>query len=164
MNMSDLSPLEESPYYVFKLRTGETIFGELVDVTDNMLHIRKPLNIRTIQTDNMTEQIVGTQWIPFIEESIVKLVSDHVYFHNKLSHAYVRFYGTVLLRSEIHELHGQANERMENGEPDYIVMTDVVTKMRDISDYMANKFDIEIPDIVYSAEEKLKGMRASILH
>jgi hypothetical protein len=43
-------------------------------------------------------------------------------------------------------------------------MTDVVTKMRDISDYMANKFDIEIPEVVYSAEEKLKGMRATILH
>ena len=139
--------MDNTQFFVFKLKTGETIFAELTSLSEKSITIRKPLLI----TENMVStegSLLAQQWLPYIEDdSNVPVPLSMIYLFEPLAQKYIRFYGSVLMQSEITRIKEAAvADSEEDDKIDYYDMMEAVQKINELSEYMSAKFGIDRVD------------------
>lgn len=133
-----------SPFAVVKLTTGETLFTEIVDVSDYSYTLRKPRLVRMhmIGQHQEVEGFTLTPWVPFTDDDIFEIKDIIVYYIGELSESFVKFYGATLMREEIAKLNVKSKKRLESGEYGFTVYKEVLETMRELGEDYSIKFGI----------------------
>lgn len=157
---------EDSQYVFFKLVSNETIFAEYVgDSEDERYHIiRNPILIRSMQNQQTGADVLyGTDWAPYSYSKAHEIPSASVILKNHLGPRYVKFYGTILLKSLIETLQDEARDRIEEGESEIAVMHETLNKMEEIGNFLSAKFAIDAPDFS-EMRDSYNSERERLLH
>jgi hypothetical protein len=153
-----------SDFEVMKLRTGETLFVELVEADEHVVTVRHPLCIKTESRRTeygASEAVIGSPWVPYTDQAEHRIPLAMIYYLAHLSENYKKFYGTILMKTAIHDLHEQAQDRVNEGEEEFSVMTESLFKMEETARYYADKFAIEPLDLSH-LKEKIEEEKKSI--
>jgi hypothetical protein len=138
---------DNTQFFALKLKTGESLFTELVGVSDSSVIIRKPMIISE-QPTNEGLSLSLQQWLPYVEsDSEISIPSDVVYLVEPLSKKHIKFYGAVLLQTEIQRIKDDSFENFSGDDKiDYYEMMLAVQKIDALSEFMSNKFGIDRVD------------------
>ncbi len=149
---------ENTQFFVFKLKTGETLFAELIAVSEKTLTIRKPMIV--VDNNSGTEsQMMAQMWLPFVaDDSNIPIPINMIYLFEPLADKFIKFYGSILMQSEIQRIREEAVADFDKHDKiNYYEMLAAVTKINELSEYMSDKFGIDRVDtsqFMNAAEER----------
>ena len=152
------------PFFTLKLKTGETLFAEILTTSDTVITMRNPLQVHYDTTDG-GERMFATEWIPYVEEENFPVPMSMVYYVGKLSDKFIKFYGTILMQIEISRIKQEVADNMEDTS-DYATMLEGVEKMKDLFQSMKGKFNLEEDSVDFSEFESAldKHKESLVLH
>jgi len=148
------------PYHCIKLKTGETLFAEVINVDDRILTILHPMLVTT-EVDGTTESMSMIPWIPYIESAKIDVPLNHIYFSDSLNKQFFEYYGRVVIQSEINKIKLRVAEKMEN-RFDILTIADGLAEMKKLSDELTKKFGVPGPDFS-EFEEVLERHKSEIV-
>jgi hypothetical protein len=138
-------------YAVLKLKTNETLFVELLDVGE-LIKFINPFVV--IATNDGTLSL--SEWNPFTDNEVHSITSDICYYSNTLNSKFVKFYGSVILQSEINRIKEDVYNTMEDRN-DYYTMYDGIERMKRVTKELTEKYGLDSNSIDFSVfEDKLK--------
>lgn len=129
------------PFVVIKLKTGETLFAEIVSTLEYKVTVRNPFIVKTYSAGNKEAHILD-RWIPFTDDEIFDIPDELCYYIGELNEQHVKFYGSYLLRLEISKLNVKGNNRIKNGEFGFSVYKDVADEIRELGEDFSIKYGI----------------------
>jgi FtsZ-binding cell division protein ZapB len=140
----------QDKYYVLKLKTGETLFAEITEIIGNeSLTIENPWIVRE---DGETGQLFSSKWVPYTDNITQTLHIDMVYVLQPLNSKFTRFYGSMMLQTEINELKEEISSNL-NDRKDYHALSIGVNRMKEIVKSYQEKFGLEEDIIDFSKFE-----------
>lgn len=143
------------------------LFAEAEDFDDDRIVLLDPFLIKSTPGQTAgSEVIYGTPWIPFTDDTFFTIPLKAIYYVGNLNDAYIKFYGAIVMKYKIALLHEMAMSRIENGEDDISVFTDVMFQIEETSKFHSNKFQIEEIDLAAFKEKLGFGVKEAnrILH
>lgn len=146
---------EKQPFYVLKLVTGETLFAEIIGIEEEILQLLNPLLVKE-QEDTLLAQ----QWMPYTDKHIHKLPIAMCYYMECLNKKFTKFYGSVILQSKITEIKEETFDTMNDRE-DYYTMSQGVERIKEISEFMQEKYDLDNGPDLSKFEEALTKFKPS---
>lgn len=155
----------KEPYFAIKLKTGETIFAEIVGSNDTHINLSAPIQVKFEPTDKSGESMFATEWMPYVEQEIYSIPLGIVYFVGYLNKKFIRFYGSVVTQTEINKIKQEVVEILTN-KNDYPTMLNGVERMKERVNELKQKYSLEDDIIDFSEFEKAleKHKATMILH
>ena len=140
-------------YFGLKLRSGETIFAEVLDFKEKPSPhyvISYPMLLDHRDNDRNGWEVAFLPYVVYSKEKIHQLSADQVFMADKLSKKFIGYYGNAVLNSELSDIKADvADQLVGNINHDYPKLLGMIDKMRAITDHFAEKFeDLDIPDFV----------------
>lgn len=142
-----------SPFVVIKLKTGETLFAEITNITEDNYSVRNPRLVKIIQTNTGNEALFLDSWIPYTDDEIFDLGYDIVYYIGNLNDIHTKHYGSCLMREEIIKINKSGNGRLRDGEFTGSVYKDVIQQMKDLGEEYSIKYGIPPETPLVSRED-----------
>ncbi len=105
----------KNKFVCIKLKTGENIFAELAAIDNELLRIYNPLNVRTYKSDDDSDGISLSKWIPFTDDNEFDIPTEVVMYVGKLSDDYTKFYGMSNLRYLVEDIQRTHAIKVRNG-------------------------------------------------
>jgi hypothetical protein len=130
-------------FHVFKLRTGETLFAELIEESDYTYHLRHPMEAKTFRYSDSQEGLILNKWIPYTDDELFDISAEVVYYVGALSDNYIKFYGSTLLREEITKLDQSGKIRIMAGESRSAIHEEISEKIKNIGIDYSIKYGLE---------------------
>lgn len=149
-------------YYCLKLKSGETIFAEVVSFDTNHITITNPMLITT-EIHGQNESMSMIPWIPYTESSNITLLRDHVYFCDDLNKQFFEYYGRIVIQLEMNKIKQRVAERMES-RSDIRAISDGLDEMKEVSGKLSEKFGVDGPDFSDFEEILNKHKNEVVLH
>ena len=143
--------MAEPTYCVIKLITGETLFAEILSKTDTQITILNPLEIHMSHNDG--DSMSATEWMPFVSQEVFSISVNAVFFVGALNNYFMKFYGSVLLQSEISKIKREISESMQT-RMDYPAMLEGVERMKKLAQTLKDKFKLDDDVIDFSEFDK----------
>jgi hypothetical protein len=141
------------PFIVLKLKTGETLFAELIEQLEESYVVRNPRQTKMFFDDSGKEGLILDHWIPYTNDEIFELNEDIVYYVGELSETYVKFYGACLLREELAKIHLEGNHRVKEGEAGFSVYKEVMAQIKELGEDYSIKFGLSPTSHMISDED-----------
>lgn len=149
-------------FYCLKLKSGETLFAEVVSIDTTSITITNPMLIK-IEFNGFNESMSMLPWTPYIESSDITLSRDHIYFLEKMNKQFFEYYGEVVLQSSLNKIKQKVAEKMMNGF-DFIAMSEGLEEMKQVSEKLTKKFGIASPDFSDFEEILERNKLSVVLH
>ncbi len=153
------------PFFALKLKTGETLFAEILTTNDTHIIMHKPLQIHYDTSDGLGDRMFATEWVPYVIEEEFSIPTNMVYFIGYLNPQFIKFYGTVLMQAEISKIKKEVIDNMSD-RSDYSIMFDGVQRMKNVFSSMKSKYNLEEDSIDFSEFETAldKHKEGLVLH
>lgn len=147
--------MKNNQFVCLKLRTNETLFAELVAADDKTFSITFPFQV----VSHADGQMTLTEWIPYTNENILTLPHNICYLISNLSEKFVKFYGSIILQTEIDKIKHDVYESMTDRN-DYHTMLDGIERMKKVTLEMSEKYMLDKDSVDFSTfEEKLQQFK-----
>ena len=153
--------MNDHPFYVLKLETGETLFAEVIEKAEYSLVVRNPVIVKTLSIAPGKDGFYLELWNPFTEDEYHNIPIDLCYNLKHLSDSYVKHYGKFLMQNELQKLGVAGAMKVGGGMGYFDVLKDVSTKAEELGESYAIKFGIK-PDAERISKEDLSEDR--VLH
>jgi len=155
-----------SQYFGLKLRTGETIFCEVLDFKESPEReyiIKDPLKFEQNQGKDGTLSLSFLPYALYAAENTHHIFADEIFMADKLSKKFAIMYGEALMNFEISYLKMDTYEFLSgNISEDYVHLVTMVDRCKSIGKKYAERFEgVKQPDFS-ELEEKLLENRPSI--
>lgn len=128
-------------FVVLKMKTGETIFAEVMDADSDRYTVRYPMILRPFEVDGQ-EHITLARWMPFNDDEIFDFPAEIVYYIGNISETYVRFYGSAVIREKVAKIQAIGKQRIEDGELSSDVLRSVIKQISDLGDEASIKYGL----------------------
>jgi hypothetical protein len=133
-------------FVCLKLKSGDTLFAELLSHNYDDTVILHPFQIRTIANQMQSgsiESVILTPWMPFTDDNEFCIPNDTVMYIGRLSSSYLRFYGSSRFKEELSDLQRRGFDRVESGELKSDVVRDLFVEVRRMSQEYSEKYGLD---------------------
>lgn len=137
-----------SPFFILKLKTGETLFAEIVEHNEDDIVVRKPLVVKTFPVDMGREGLILNHWIPYTEDEIFDIPVDLVYYMGGLKEQFIKYYGSVLMREELAALREQVEKRSNKGEHYSDVYKEILSEVISLGEDYSIKYGLNPEELI----------------
>jgi hypothetical protein len=141
------------PFFVLKVKTGETLFAEILTTNDTHIIMLKPLQIHYDVSEGMSDRMFATEWVPYTDDEQYPIPLSMIYYVGYLNDQFIKFYGSVLMQTEISKIKKEVVDNMADNS-DYASMLDGVQQMKEVFDQMKDKYNLEEDSVDFSEFEK----------
>lgn len=157
--MNKIEILPKAAVFCLKLKTGETLFSEVINdpnfIRDDILVLKEPFSISYIRDENK-EIMTGTPWCPFANNALVPILLNMTFYIDRLNPKFLRFYGSILMQNKISEIKNEVYENMQD-KNDYYMMMEGIERIKAVSTEISEKFglpnEIDTKDFEERAEK-----------
>jgi hypothetical protein len=161
MTINDLN--DSNNRFVFIKTMNEIIFTEKLGESKTHTTIFNPILVRTCDDDNSSDSFYGTVWFPFTESKVHNIPKSIIIASDKLTDKYAKFYGSVIMQSELSDIQEAGRERIRAGESEYLVIPESFQQMKNVGAALATRFSIDCPDFS-DMEKQYKETAMKNLH
>lgn len=146
-------------YVVLKLRTGETLFAEIIGHDESVMELINPFSVISGEGGSLSL----SEWAPFTEESVYRIPHNICFYMSRLNKKFIKFYGSVILQSEINKIKDDVEETMEDRN-DYHTMVEGVERMKNITKELSEKFSLDEDAVDFSTFDEKLGKHKPVMH
>lgn len=131
-------------FYCIKLRTGETLFVEVLDFDKDAMTVYCPMQVIS-EIKGATDNIMLIPWMPYTVRGAFPIPMNMIFFADELNKTFVEYYGRTVIQYEINKIKQKVSEEMETRD-DFLTMSDGLDEMKKVSKELTLKFGVEGPD------------------
>lgn len=135
--------MTNSPFVCIKLQSGETLFAEVLSNTKDKIKVLHPMITKSTILENKQEGFVLSNWVPWVDEVEFDISLFQIVYLGCLKEAFVKFYGSSLIKEEINKINARGFARVEDGENPKLVTQEIVEEMRSLIDLYSVKYNID---------------------
>jgi hypothetical protein len=154
-----------SNYFGLKLRTGKTVFCEIVTLDDknHMYVIKDALAFDERQSKSGDLSVSFMPFAVYAKSRVHQIQGDEIFMADPLSDKFVRMYGEALMSFDISQIKMSVYERLTgNINDDYVHLLKMIDDCKKVAETYSEKFNgIDIPDFS-EMEQKIMENRPSI--
>ncbi len=134
----------DKAFFCLKIRTGETIFTEVVDVDDHAMTLYNPMLVVT-DINAQDELLSLVPWIPFTVRKFLPIPISMIYFADNLNKTFFEYYGRTVIQYEMNKIKQRVYQKMDS-KSDYVVISEGLDEMKKMSEELVAKFGVDGPD------------------
>lgn len=134
----------ENSFYCIKLRTGETLFAELIDADEYSMSVYIPMLVVT-DLSSQDDILSLVPWVPFTVRKNIPIPMNMIYFADNLNQTFFEYYGRTVLQYEINKIKQRVYQTMDSRN-DFIAISEGLSEMKKISEELSVKFGVDMPD------------------
>ena len=131
-----------NPFYVLKLKTGETLFAEIVEQNVDDIVVRRPMMVKSFQYDDLREGLTLQSWVPFTDDEIFDIPLDIVYYMGELKEQFIKYYGSSMMREDLTKLRERGFNRVKSGVPLSDIYQEILRQVKELGEDYSIKYGL----------------------